>query len=94
MLRSGLGFALGSLTTRGRCFVAAGAVVAASGAALGQPDLLRIGALLIVVPVLSAFGAVRAERRLARYRLTCTRQAAPARLRPGQRAWVTLRLSG
>jgi uncharacterized protein (DUF58 family) len=77
-----------SLTTRGRCFVAAGVVAGACGAALGQPDLLRVGALLLIVPLLSALGARR-----ARSHLTCTRRTEPSRLQAGGLATLTLRVS-
>lgn len=79
---------LRSLTTRGRCFVVAGAVAAAAGVTLPEPDLLRIGVLLMILPPLSAFGASR-----TRYRLACTRQVEPIRVTAGQPAAVTLRLS-
>ena len=62
-----------TLTIRGRSFLAAGVASMACGLLIPEPDLLRIGALLVVVPVLSAFGAGR-----ARYRLSCARRAGPA----------------
>jgi uncharacterized protein (DUF58 family) len=77
-----------ALTTRGRCFIAAGAVGALCGLAIPEPDLLRIGVLLMILPLLSAFGAGR-----SRYRLTCVRRAEPARVQAGQPAALTLRLS-
>jgi len=78
----------GALTTRGRCFVAAGVAAAACGLLIPEPDLLRIGLLLIMLPLLSAFGAGR-----ARYRLSCTRRASPARVPAGQPAAVIIKLS-
>ena len=77
-----------ALTTRGRCFVAAGAACALCGLAIPEPDLLRLGVLLMVLPLLSAFGSSR-----ARYRLTCTRQSSPPRVQAGQTASLTLVLS-
>ena len=79
---------LNALTTRGRSFVAAGGAAAACGILIPEPDLLRIGALLMVLPLLSAFGASR-----ARYRLSCTRRITPARLPAGQSAELTIRLA-
>ncbi|MBO0806539.1 MAG: DUF58 domain-containing protein, partial [Nocardiopsaceae bacterium] len=79
---------LRALTTRGRCFIAAGGAGACCGVLIPEPDLLRIGVLLMVLPLLSAFGARR-----ARYRLACTRRAEPTRVQAGQAASLTLRLS-
>jgi uncharacterized protein (DUF58 family) len=79
---------LGALTTRGRCFVAAGATSAACGLLIPEPDLLRVGALLVVLPLLSAFGASR-----ARYRLSCSRRILPARVPVGQPTELTIRLA-
>ena len=78
----------GALTTRGRCFIAAGSVAAACGLLIPEPDLLRVGALLIVLPLLSALAASR-----ARYRLSCTRRIVPARVPAGQPTRLALRLS-
>jgi uncharacterized protein (DUF58 family) len=79
---------LGALTTRGRSFVAAGVVAAACGLLIPEPDLLRVGALLIVLPLLSAFGASR-----ARYRLSCSRRILPARVPVGEPTELTIRLA-
>lgn len=79
---------LGALTTRGRSFVAAGVAAAACGLAIPEPDLLRIGVLLALLPLLSAFAAGR-----ARYRLSCGRRADPPRVQSGQPASLTIRLS-
>jgi uncharacterized protein (DUF58 family) len=78
----------GALTVRGRSFVAAGVAAAACGILIPEPDLLRIGALLMALPLLSAFGASR-----ARYRLSCTRRVTPARLPAGQPAELSIRLA-
>jgi len=77
-----------TLTVRGRSFLAAGVASMACGLLIPEPDLLRIGALLVVVPVLSAFGAGR-----ARYRLSCARRAVPARVPVGQPAEMAIRLT-
>src|SRR6201994_4542114 len=79
---------LGALTVRGRSFVAAGAAAIVCGLLIPEPDLVRIGALLLALPVLSAFGAGR-----ARYRLSCVRSVSPARLPAGQSAGLTIRLT-
>jgi uncharacterized protein (DUF58 family) len=79
---------LGALTVRGRSFVAAGAAAIACGALIPEPDLVRIGVLLLVLPLLSAFGAGR-----ARYRLSCVRTVSPPRLPAGQSASLTIRLT-
>src|ERR1700753_946342 len=79
---------LGALTVRGRSFVAAGAAAVACGLLIPEPDLVRIGALLLALPLLSAFGAGR-----ARYRLSCVRTVSPARLPAGQTASLTIRLT-
>ena len=78
---------LGALTVRGRSFVTAGAAAVICGLLIPEPDLLRIGALMMALPLLSAFGAGR-----ARYRLSCVRRVVPARLPVGQTAAVTVRL--
>src|SRR5258708_29800934 len=79
---------LGALTVRGRSFVAAGFAAIACGVLLPEPDLLRIGVVLLLLPLLSAFGAGR-----ARYRLSCLRSVSPARLPAGQAASLTVRLT-
>jgi uncharacterized protein (DUF58 family) len=79
---------LSALTMRGRSFVTAGIAAIACGIFVPEPDLLRIGALLVVLPLLSAFGAGR-----ARYRLSCVREVTPARLPAGQVASLTVKLS-
>jgi uncharacterized protein (DUF58 family) len=79
---------LEGLTVRGRAFVAAGVAAMAGGVLIPETDLLRIGALLMALPLLSAFGAGR-----ARYRLSCVRRLVPARLPAGQSAELTIRLA-
>jgi len=79
---------LSTLTTRGRSFITAGVAAAACGVLIPEPDLLRIGALLIGLPLISAFGAGR-----ARYRLSCVRRITPARVPAGQPTEITIKLS-
>ncbi len=78
----------GSLTTRGRSFMAAGGAAVICGLAIPEPDLVRVGALLVVLPVVSAITARR-----SRYRLSCTRRLDPPRVSAGQQAVVTARVA-
>jgi len=77
----------GSLTTRGRSFVAAGGAATVCGLAIPEPDLVRVGALLIILPLVSALTARR-----SRYRLACSRRLDPPRVPAGQLTVVTARL--
>ena len=77
----------GSLTTRGRSFVAAGGAAIVCGLSIPEPDLVRVGALLIVLPTVSAFAARR-----SRYRLSCSRRLDPPRVPAGESTSVTARL--
>jgi uncharacterized protein (DUF58 family) len=77
----------GSLTTRGRSFVAAGAAAMVCGLAIPEPDLVRIGALLVLLPLVAALFARR-----SRYRLSCSRRIDPMRTPAGQPAKVSVRL--
>ena len=61
---------LGALTVRGRSFVAAGAAAAICGLLIPEPDLLRIGALLMALPLLSAFGSGQIGRASCRERVS------------------------
>ena len=77
-----------ALTTRGKTFLAIGCAAAICGFGLNEADLLRIGVLLMMLPLLSALAATR-----ARYRLSCTRQLLPRRIPAGREAEVRIRLS-
>ena len=77
----------GSLTTRGRSFVAAGGAATVCGLAIPEPDLVRVGALLVMLPLVSALIARR-----SRYRLACSRRLDPPRVPAGQPTVVTARL--
>src|ERR1700735_5482460 len=77
----------GSLTTRGRSFVAAGGAAMVCGLAIPEPDLVRVGALLVVLPLVSGLIARR-----SRYRLSCSRRLDPPRVPAGQLSVVTVRL--
>lgn len=78
----------GQLTTRGRAVLSAGVTAALCALALGQRDLLRVGVLLAVVPLLTVVVLGR-----ARYRLACTRTVSPARVEAGQPARVVLEVA-
>ncbi len=80
--------ALRGLTSRGRAFLAAGVTALACGIVLGSDELLKIGALLVVLPLLSA--AVVGRRR---HRLALRRAVEPARVAAGMPASVRLTLS-
>src|SRR6201989_1387243 len=77
----------GSLTTRGRSFVAAGGAAMVCGLAIPEPDLVRVGALLAILPLVSALTARR-----SRYRLSCARRLDPPRIPAGQATTVTARV--
>ena len=76
----------GWLTTRGKSFVAVGGAAIVCGLAVAEPDLVRVGALLAVLPVISALTA-----RCSRYRLSCSRRLHPPRVPAGQQTTVTVR---
>src|SRR6266702_196853 len=78
---------LAGFTTRGTSFLAAGLAAALAGLALGERDLVSVGALLFILPLLSALAAGR-----ARYRLSCVRQVSPARVPAGHTTHVSVRL--
>src|ERR1700757_59186 len=77
----------GSLTTRGRSFVAAGGAAMVCGLGIPEPDLVRVGALLAVLPLVSTLTARR-----SRSRLSCARRLDPPRIPAGQPAKVTARV--
>src|ERR1700761_2686829 len=77
----------GSLTTRGRSFVAAGGAALVCGLAIPEPDLVRGGALLALLPLVSSLTARR-----SRYRLSCARRLDPPRIPAGQPTTVTARV--
>lgn len=78
--------ALSGLTTRGRCFLAAGIAASLTSLVLGQGDLLRVAILLTALPLVSAIVVTR-----TRYRLACTRRVEPGRLAAGEETRVILR---
>ncbi|GAA0704132.1 DUF58 domain-containing protein [Streptomyces thermocarboxydus] len=85
--RSGLRTALAGLTTRGRSFLAAGIAAAICAYVLGQSDLLRVGLLLAVLPLVCAAVLYR-----TRYRVAGSRRLSPGRVPAGSEARVHLRM--
>jgi uncharacterized protein (DUF58 family) len=79
--------ALRSLTLRGRCAVAAGLTAAVTGLSLSEADLVRLGVLLLALPLVAAAFVVR-----TRFRLSCTRRLEPARIASGGRSRAVLRI--
>lgn len=85
--RGPLRTALSGLTTRGRSFFAAGVAAAICAYVLGQSDLLRVGLLLAVLPLVAAAVLYR-----TRYRVTGSRRLSPTRVPAGSEARVYLRV--
>ncbi|MBT3163720.1 DUF58 domain-containing protein [Streptomyces sp. Vc74B-19] len=85
--RSGVRTALAGLTTRGRSFLAAGVAAAICAYVLGQSDLLRVGLLLAVLPLVCAAVLYR-----TRYRVAGSRRLSPGRVPAGSEARVHLRM--
>lgn len=61
----GLREALHALTARGRAFVAGGSTAAVCGVVLGERDLVRIGVLVALIPVITAVAVARSGQRLS-----------------------------
>jgi len=80
--------ALAALTTRGRAFIAAGVTAVVCAMLLDQRDLLRVGVLLALLPLVTAFFLGR-----SRYRLGLVRSVSPSQVPVGQHARVKLDLS-
>jgi uncharacterized protein (DUF58 family) len=78
---------LSALTSRGRSFLASGVAALLCAFLLGEHDLLRIGILIVALPLLAAMVVAR-----TRYRLSCARRLDPARAEVGGEATVTLKL--
>ncbi|MEU9592176.1 DUF58 domain-containing protein [Streptomyces sp. NPDC048193] len=83
----GVRTALAGLTTRGRSFLAAGIAAAICAFVLGQDDLLRVGLLLGVLPLVCATVLYR-----TRYRVSGSRRLTPGRVPAGSEARVHLRI--
>ncbi|WP_439145228.1 DUF58 domain-containing protein [Streptantibioticus silvisoli] len=83
----GLRQAFGGLTTRGRSFLAAGAAACVCAYLLGQSDLLRVGLLMAVLPLVCVLVLFR-----VRHQVTGGRSLAPSRVEAMSQARVSLRL--
>jgi len=80
--------ALHSFTLRGRSFLAAGVTAMACGVVLGERDLVRIGALAALLPLVAAFWIARSGNRLG-----LARTLAATQVEVGQRSLVHLELT-
>jgi hypothetical protein len=80
--------ALSALTTRGRAFLAAGGTAFVCAVLLGQDELLRVGALLVLLPLATAYFLGR-----SRYRLGLVRSVMPSQVVAGQQTRVQLDLT-
>lgn len=78
---------LRGLTTRGKAFFAAAISFCLVGVFIGEKDLLRVGILIGIMPLLSAFALAR-----TRYKLVSARVLDPQRTEVGHSARVVLRL--
>lgn len=85
--RAGLAGATRAITGRGRVFIALGITCLVSAQIIGERDLLRVGALLIVLP----FAALAVIAR-TRYRMRLVRELTPVRAEAGSPVRVRLRL--
>ncbi|MEU5654025.1 DUF58 domain-containing protein [Streptomyces sp. NPDC047737] len=85
--KGGLRAALSGLTTRGRSFLAAGVAAAACAYVLGQGDLLRVGLLLAVLPLVCVIVLHRTRDRVAG-----SRRLSPSRVPAGSESRVHLRM--
>ncbi|MFI6150179.1 DUF58 domain-containing protein [Streptomyces sp. NPDC051109] len=83
----GLRASLAGLTTRGRSFLAAGVAAALCAYVLGQGELLRVGLLLAVLPLICVFALHR-----TRHRVSGSRRLTPMRVPAGSEARVQLRM--
>ncbi|MDQ0990388.1 DUF58 domain-containing protein [Streptomyces sp. V3I7] len=79
--------ALAGLTTRGRSFFAAGVAAAICAYVLGQSDLLRVGLLLALLPLICVIVLHR-----TRYQVAAARRLSPARVPAAGDARVQLRM--
>jgi uncharacterized protein (DUF58 family) len=80
--------ALSGLTVRGRAFLAAGGTAFLCALFLGHDELVRVGALLILLPLATAWFLGR-----SRYRLGLVRSVAPTQVAAGQQARVQIDLT-
>jgi uncharacterized protein (DUF58 family) len=86
--RSALREALRGFTLRGRSFNAAGLTAVLCGIVLGERDLVRIGALIVLLPMVAALWIARSGNRLG-----LARTLGATQVEVGQRAVVHLELT-
>ncbi|MFL6061101.1 MAG: DUF58 domain-containing protein [Marmoricola sp.] len=79
---------LRALTTRGRAFVAGGLTAVLCGVILGERDMVRIGALIVLLPLVTVGYVVRTG-----HRLNLARTITPNRIEVDQQAVVQLDLT-
>lgn len=77
--------ALRGLTSRGRTLLAAGLAAFSLSLVMGQTDIMRVGLLIAILPIVSALSVSR-----TRFRLACRRNIEPSRIPIGESATVTL----
>jgi uncharacterized protein (DUF58 family) len=80
--------ALRGLTLRGRAFLAGGVTALVCAVVLGQHGLIRIAALLLALPLVTAFGISR-----SRHRLSAARVVSSPTVPAGQVVHIRLRLT-
>jgi uncharacterized protein (DUF58 family) len=80
--------AMHGFTLRGRSFIAAGITAAVCGIVLGERDLVRIGALVVLLPLVAALWVARSGNRLG-----LARTLGASQVEVGQRAIVQLELT-
>nr|WP_207950426.1 DUF58 domain-containing protein [Nocardioides ochotonae] len=76
------------MTTRGRAFVAAGVTAIVCASILDQTTLVRVGVLVLVLPLITAYVVGR-----SRYQLSLVRTVTPQLVSAGQPARVDLALA-
>jgi len=79
--------ALGGITRRGASLLVAGLALLLAGLLAGSTDLLRVGVLLLALPLVAAATVAR-----TRYRVACSRSLDPPRVAAGDPSRVLLRL--
>lgn len=79
---------LSGLTRRGLIFVTIGSGLTIGAIVVGQRDVLRIGLLLLALPLLSLMAALR-----SRVKLAASRSVTPPRIAAGDRARMNLELA-
>ena len=86
--RSAMREALHSFTLRGRSFIAAGLTAVLCGIVLGERDLVRIGALVVLLPLVAALWIARSGNRIG-----LSRTLGATQVEVGQRALIHLELT-